>query len=259
LKIGNQKLVSLDSIALFGIIGLLAAIGAVMTHNFQTDEQNYLNNFSVTGPTDAEKLPVMVSYNLTCLWLPAVECVDGYSYTLIVNCTQAHVAQQSPVCGDAPPAGAPPAPPVEGTFFVDSQQELNDTLWTILSPFMTTQQMGLGVDDWDQGQTIFIPGYLNNDDPTDFRFYNPPTCTQWCDNDTWMYRLCIAVAALCVGFSGLVFLYLYLGCILDRINPRRRLERLANLLLMRGEEPPKLDRVNTASKSESIRPDLKEY
>jgi len=250
-KIGNQKLVSLDSIALFGIIGLLAAIGAIMTHNFQTSEQNYLDNFSPTGSTNADKIPVQISFNATCL-LP-VECVDGYSYTLTINCTQRLVAHQSAVCG----GDDPPANPIEQIFEFDTREDLNASLLEVLP--LTAEQRAMGVDDWDQDTTFFVDGYLNNDDPTDFRFFGPPECTVWCENTTWMYRLCIAVAALCVGFSGLVFLYLYLGCILDRINPRRRLERLANLLLMRGEEPPKLDRVNTASKSESIRPDLKEY
>jgi len=233
LKLGNQKLISVDSIALFGIIGLLAAIGAIMSHNFQTNETAYLNSF---GPVN---IPVStIWFNRTCYDYPNIECVPGYVLEVSVNCS----APMPLVCGD-PPSTEPITKVYD---YSDDAETWNATIQEFIIPVL-------------HGDTTVIPGFMSSDDNTDFRFFETAVCDEWCDDTTWMYRLCVAVAGLCVGFSGLVFLYLYLGCILDRINPRRRLERLANLLLMRGEEAPKLDRVNTASKSESIRPDLREY
>jgi len=235
LKLGNQKLVSLDSIALFGIIGLLAAIGAIMSHNFQSNETSYLDSFMPAN------IPIttMDIYNDTCLDAN-VECVPSYTITLTVNCSR---STQDTVCGQNDAT----SDPITRAFDYGSDfTTWNDTLYRFIFPALAMADPK-------------VAGYVRSDDNTDFRFFATAMCDRWCDNTTWMYRLCVAVAGLCVGFSGLVFLYLYLGCILERLYPRRRLERLANLLLMRGEEAPKLDRVNTASKSESIRPDLKEY
>jgi len=232
LKLGNQKLVSVDSIALFGIIGLLAAIGAIMSHNFQGDSKDYINSFVPLNISVSD-----VDFNLTCYYHPDIECVPSYTLDVTVNCSA------SPVVCDNPPSKDPV---VKSYDFGDDADSWNATLQTFILPVV-------------RGDTSDILGYISSDNNQDFRFFATAVCEEWCDNTLWMYRLCVAVAGLCVGFSGLVFLYLYLGCILERLYPRRRLERLANLLLMRGEEAPKLERVNTASKSESIRPDLKEY
>jgi len=236
LKVGNQKLVSVDSIALFGIVGLLAAIGAIMSHNFQSDESAYLDSFRPTN------IPVAASgivFNDTCLDAQ-VECVPSYTISVTVNCS---LPSPHPVCGVV----TPESEPITRDFdYGNNFDAWNATLYDFLLPVV-------------DGAKTTVPGFISSDNNRDFRFFATAVCTKWCDGTTWMYRLCVAVAGLCVGFSGLVFLYLYLGCIFERLYPRRRLERLKNLLLMRGEEAPKLDRVNTASKSESIRPDLKEY
>jgi len=234
LRLGNQKLISVDSIALFGIIGLLAAIGAIMTHNFESNESSYLNSFVPVN------IPILSFwYNETCYEFPEDQCYPSYQLNVVVNCTAG-----TPVCGN--PRAA------DGSVFIDydygdDSTSWNDTINTFIIPLQMTHH------------TKIFPGFMSSKDNTDFRFFATAVCDKWCDDTTWMYHLCVAIAGLCVGFSGLVFLYLYLGCILDRINPRRRLERLARLLLMQGEEAPKLERVNTASKSESIRPDLREY
>jgi len=232
LKLGNQKLVSVDSIALFGIIGLLAAIGAIMTHNFQNDSIDYIDSFVPVNISVSD-----VEFNTTCYYHPDIECVPSYTLDVTVNCTG------SPMVCDDPSSDVPL---VRSFDFGDDAGSWNATLQQFIIPVI-------------RGDTSSVLGYMSVDNNQDFRFFANAVCQEWCDNTKWMYRLCVAVAALCVGFSALVFLYLYLGCILERLYPRRRLERLANLLLMRGEEAPKLERVNTGSKSESIRPDLKEY
>jgi len=244
LKLGNQKLVSIDSIALFGIIGLLAAIGAVMSHNFQNNESNYLASF---GPVN---IPVAsFDFNFTCWTHPDVDCGDYY-LVVTVNCTKG-----SPVCGDNMDGVA------KFYDFGEDFADWNATLEQFILPIYICVFQNPTPHPFNcAGRTSdIIPGFMSSDDNTDFRFFATAVCDRWCNDTTWMYRLCVAVAGLCVGFSGLVFLYLYLGCILERLYPRRRLERLANLVLMRGEEAPKLERTNTSSKSESIRPDLKEY
>jgi len=230
-RIGNQKLISLDSIALFGIIGVLAVIGAVLTHKYQTDEDKYLAGFTA-GTVNINT----VSYNDTCFQYSWEQYCD-YTIDITFDCPDADV----PLCNLMPPV---------------DMAEASFEDWDGFHGAIAANKL----EDLFNGtvSSITSPAYFNSADPNDYRIFDPPHCRKWCSAD-WMFRLCVAVAGLCVGFSGLVFLYLYLGCILERLYPRRRLQRLANLLLMQGEEAPKLDRINTASKSESIRPDLKEY
>jgi len=232
-RIGNQKLISVDSIALFGIIGLLAAIGAILTHKFQTDESAYISNFSPLS------IPLMsVTFNTTCDDA-GVECFFGYTIDSVVDCTSTPI---SVVCV----AGGT----TDNLYGFESYAQ-----W-----YSTVQAFNLeSLQNGSASAPFFVQGYVNNNNPGDYRLFYNAICSRWCADTDWMYKLCVAVAGLCVGFSGLVFLYLYLGCILERLYPKRRLQRLANLLLMQGEEPPKLERAQTSSKSESIRPDLKEY
>jgi len=222
-RIGNQKLISADSIALFGVIGILAVIGAVLTDRYVGDENNYLAGFAQGKVALGD-----VSLNDT------TRTIDVF-----VNC---NAPLNSIQCPD------PEAPELLFEYDTDLQYMDAITEFNLNNFNMSTIILN----------PFYVTAYVNSADHTDFRVFYPPQCRKWC-SAMWMFRLCVAVAGLCVGFSGLVFLYLYLGCILERLYPRRRLQRLANLLLMQGEEAPKLDRPNTSSKSESIRPDLKEY
>jgi len=240
-RIGNQKLISVDFIALFGLIGLLAAVGAILTHKFQGDEITYLNSFVPTNPVPLSN----ADFNYTCLD-PTIQC-DGYIITLTIDCLNF--------------SAVPPAAPVMCVSPNSIDVTLDDTGFDNWNYTIQTFLPNFNPDNDNTNISVVgsVPGFYNRNDPRDFRLVFFPICQKWCDDTMWMYKLCVAVAGLCVGFSGLVFLYLYLGCILERLYPKRRLERLANILLMRGEEAPKLERINTSSKSESIRPDLKEY
>jgi len=236
-RIGNQKLISIDSIALFGIIGLLAVIGAVLTDRYQTDEDNYLANFKKSTIALSS-----VTYDEFCFTEnatnPAPDHNCDYSVNVTIDCSDPTLF---------PPCNAEGAD-LNPVVTYGSLQEFQDAVSANnLESLFNGSRTSLTEEAW-----------YSNDNHGDYRVFGPPTCRKWCTAQ-WMFRLCVAVAGLCVGFSGLVFLYLYLGCILERLYPRRRLQRLANLLLMQGEEAPKLDRPNTSSKSESIRPDLKEY
>jgi len=235
-RIGNQKLISIDSIALFGIIGLLAVIGAVLTDKYQTDEDNYLANFKKSTVTLSG-----VDYNDTCYMENATLPDSGQGCDLTVTVTVDCTVPTNPPC-DVMDADLNPV--LSYGSLQQFQDAINRNNLTILFDMSVS--------------SLTEEAWYNSENHADYRVFGPPACRKWCTAQ-WMFRLCVAVAGLCVGFSGLVFLYLYLGCILERLYPRRRLQRLANLLLMQGEEAPKLDRPNTSSKSESIRPDLKEY
>jgi len=241
-RIGNQKLISVDSIALFGIIGLLAAIGAIMTHKFQNDESVYLTKF------DQASIPIAVAtFNNTCLLFPEDQC-DDYTIEIQVDCFR---KPQHAVCPRDNPNFA------QGFLIPYTIDWLVPPAW---NDTLIHYNLSFFGEYTGPNPHNYLPGYTYRNDNTDFRLIFPPFCQSWCTDTTdWMFKLCDAVAGLCVGFSALVFLYLYLGCILERLYPKRKLQRLANLLLMRGEEAPELERETTSSKSESIRPDLKEY
>jgi len=246
-RIGNQKLVSVDSIALFGLIGLLAAIGAILTHKFQVDETDYLHTFQ-----PGRFMVLNMERNDTCDD-PAVECVNGYTLDLLVNCTATDDATSGliNICGPASTAS-------DFTLNLDFDdfKSWNATVVTYLKDL---DNFNMNHGENDTAPATLVPGFYSSNSFDDFNLFEEPDCEGWCSNTDWMFTLCIAVAGLCVGFSALVFLYLYLGAILTKLYPERVQRRLAALLLMQGEEPPNLDRPTTASKSESIKPDLKEY
>jgi len=220
---------------LFGIIGLLATTGAILTKKFQNDQKAYQGQFKESTT------PVTNFYrNETCAEPGFVCPLENLFISVDLDCTS------NPQC-----ASATDVIPQKLDF--DNQREWNETTW---DKFLLLELFSLG-QGGSATQNVTVHYSLKN--PLDFRLVFGPECDRWCPDDDWMFELCVAVAGLCVGISGLVFLYLYLGKILECLYPRRRLERLANLLLMRGEEAPKLERVNTGSKSESIKPDLKEY
>jgi len=239
-KIGNQKLISIDSIALFGLIGILATVGAILTHKFQSDESSYLSSFQ---PVNMEVLSMQ--RDETCA-NPTVQCVNGYTLELMLNCTYSPVMVA--ICGGD-------KDPVNYTLTLMDFKTWNYTTWKY---FAVQEEFDLTGSN-ATSPAVIAPGFASTTNKADFSVIYPPDCQGWCSDTNWMFTLCVTVAGLCVGFSGLVFLYLYLGCILDRLNPAKKMARIANLLLMQGEEPPNLDRPTTASKSESIKPDLKEY
>jgi hypothetical protein len=215
----------------------LAATGAILTKKFQNDENAFLHQFleTTTPMTNFVRNDTCAQPGLVCLPELLIITVD-------LDCSVPN--EQCPLL---------PTDVRTFTFEFDNQKEWNETTWAYFGQ-LELFNLGLG-----GSATQGVKSYVSQKNKLDFSLLNKPGCDRWCDDDTWMFKLCISVAGLCVGISGLVFLYLYLGKILEFIYPRRRLERLANLLLMRGEEAPKLERVNTGSKSESIKPDLKEY
>jgi len=217
-----------------------------LTTKFQSDEQNYLNSFR-----PIKDIPVIgMEFYDGCQI--AGNC-DLFNFTVFINCTTG-----VSVCGSDPTTWEPWGPwqVVPFTWLFNDPTSMNETAWEYFAPLLL-YNMG---PKTSEPPTVLSDGWASSRNPSDFRVVFFPECEGWCSNTKWMKGLCIAIACVCVGFSGIVFLYLYTGVILQKLYPRRLEDRLAALIaLAQAEEAPNLDRPNTSSKSESIRPDLKEY
>jgi len=249
---GNKKLISLDSVALFGLIAALSGLGALLTHKFQSEKDDYINSFQLVN-----NIPVIgLDYFEGCSDPTNALCLGGFNFTVFVNCSTNY-----PICPTDVSLTEPLISGNDTWWVIPVELEFDDMdSWntTLFSNFFDLIQYNKNGQSGPPPQ-LLTAGYISSENSQDFRLLFTPACYGFCSDTKWMFVLCIVVFGMCITLSGFVFLYLYLRPILEYLNPQRRLDRLANLIMMRGEEPPKLDRPQTSSKSESIKPDLKEY